>query len=77
MTTDPAALRHELATCERRACKVEDAEAAGRWRRRARDIETVIKRCEAEGTKNRARDADWSWVKPIMPGCKDEGVIDN
>lgn len=76
-SADPASLWRELATCERRAGEVEDAEAARRWQRRAREIENVIQRCEAEGAKNRAKDADFSFVKDIMGGDEGDSVLDN
>lgn len=74
---DPAVLREELATCERRAVEVEDSEAAGRWRRRAGEIEDAVQQCEAAKARHRAKSADFSFVQPIMDGHEGESVLDN
>lgn len=76
-SADPEALRSELATCERLAGEIEDPEAAGRWRHRARKVEDVIQRSEAEEARNRARNADFSFVRGVMGGHQGESVLDN
>jgi hypothetical protein len=73
---DPERLRNELATCERMAANAEDTEAAGRWRGRAGRIERLMDEFRQEDARQRARNADFGFVRPIMSGPAGTSVLD-